>query len=543
MLRKSVLILAVAALAPAATAPDASRQAIAYICGAEAAGGGSGPREVKREAGVGNSRLAIATANPEAQAWFDYGLQLADGFYHDDAKAAFARAVAADPQCAVCLWGEAWSRSDNMNVPASKEEADKAQALLARAEKVPAGERDKALIAALKLRYAPPKGETANSAYAKAMDAIAIAHPDAPELAVLAAHGWLLGAWFDENAGVERAIQLLDGVLERQPDHAGAIHFYIHATEFAGRAEVALPYAERLAQIAPMASHLVHMPSHTLFRVGRYEEAALRNAEALGVEARYRKAQNAPGALGGASYYNHNFSFGLGGAMMAGDGPLALRFAEHVPLAYPMSVPAQQRDYAIARSYVAYARFAPDRAMAIPEPAKEKTTIRLMRHYARGEAAAARGDAAAVREEARLMGELTVSGGPFDQSKNIQKVGRLVLEGREATLSGDLARAAKAYAAAADAQDDKMRDLMDPPPWWYPVRRSLAATLLAQGRYVHAAAEARRSLEAWPHDGLALRVLAEAEEKLGRADEARTLRAEAKLSYQGDVMKVPAALI
>lgn len=540
MLRKSLLILAVAAFAPAATAPDPSRQAIGYICGAEAAGGGSGPRELTIQPGVGNSRLAIATKSPEAQAWFDYGLQLADGFYHEDAKTAFAKAVALDPACAMCLWGEAWARSDNMNVPAPKEETEKAKALLAKAEKLPAGPRDRAMIAALKLRYEPPKGETANAAYAKAMDAVAMQHPDEPELAVIAAHGWLIGAWFDGKQGVERAVHLLDGVLERHPDHSGAIHFYIHATEFAGRADVAVPYAERLAALAPSASHLVHMPSHTLFRVGRYEEAALRNAQALGVEARYRKALNAPGPLGGAGYYNHNFSFGLGGAMMAGDGALALRFAEHAPLAYPMSAPTEQRDNAIARTYLAYARFAPDKAMEIAEPPKEKTVVRLMRHYARGEAAAARGDAAAVRAEAKALGELDVTGTP---TKNLQQVAKLVLEGREATLSGDLVRAARAYAAAADAQDSKMRDMMDPPPWWYPVRRSLAATLLAQGRYVHAAAEARRSLKEWPHDGLALRVLAEAEAKLGQADEAKDHLARAKKAYLGDVEKMPLALI
>jgi hypothetical protein len=95
VLRKSLTILAMAAVTPAATAVDPSRQAISYICGAEQAGGGSGPREVKRQEGVGNSRLTIATSNPEAQAWFDYGLQMADGFYHEDAKTAFASSALA----------------------------------------------------------------------------------------------------------------------------------------------------------------------------------------------------------------------------------------------------------------------------------------------------------------------------------------------------------------------------------------------------------------------------------------------------------------
>jgi tetratricopeptide (TPR) repeat protein len=542
VLRKSLMVLAMAAVTPAATAVDPSRQAISYICGAEQTGGGSGPREVKRQEGVGNSRLAIATSNPDAQAWFDYGLQLADGFYHEDAKTAFAKAVELDPACAVCLWGEAWSRSDNLNIPASKDEQEKAKALLAKADKVAANasERDRALIAALKARYEPPKGKSADQAYSEAMDAIAVRYPDEPELAVIAAQGWMMPARRNDRSGIERAIQLLDGVLKRQPDHAGAIHFYIHATEFAGRAAVALPYAQKLPQIAPTASHLVHMPAHTLFRVGRYEEAALLNAQALGVEARYRKVQNAAGPLGGALYYFHNFSFGLGGAMMSGDGDLAVRFAEHAPLAFPMTLSADQRDNAIARSYVAFGRYEPAKAMAIPEPAKDKAAQRLFRHYARGEAAAARGDVSLLRAEQKAAAELDAKG---SQLENMQTMVSHVLEGREAMLTGDLRRAARAYSAAAELQDSRLRDMMDPPPWWYPVRRSLAAVLLAQGQYADAAAEARRSLAGWPHDGLALRVLAEAEGKLGHEAEARERLAEARKAYLGDLTRVPLGLI
>jgi tetratricopeptide (TPR) repeat protein len=282
------------------------------------------------------------------------------------------------------------------------------------------------------------------------------------------------------------------------------------------------------------------MPAHTLIRVGRYEDAALQNARALGVEARYRKALNAPGPLGGALYYTHNLTFGVAGAMMAGDGPLAVKFAEHAQRAYPQSLTPEQRDTAIGRSYMALGRFAPEQAMAIPEPGKERLILRLMRHYARGEAAAARGDAAAVRLEATAVDGLDMPAGP---QGNLKKVAVLVLKGRAAMLSGNPQGAVAAYGEATDLQQTLYRNLMDPPPWWYPARRSLAAALLASGQYADAAAESRRSLEEWPADGLALRVLADAEAKLGRADAATRLRAQAKAAYVGDVAAVPAALV
>ena len=70
-----------------------------------------------------------------------------------------------------------------------------------------------------------------------------------------------------------------------------------------------------------------------------------------------------------------------------------------------------------------------------------------------------------------------------------------------------------------------------------------AAVLLAQGQYADAAAEARRSLAGWPNDGLALRVLSEAEAKLGRTADAKAHLAEAKKAYLGDLDRIPAALI
>jgi tetratricopeptide (TPR) repeat protein len=125
----------------------------------------------------------------------------------------------------------------------------------------------------------------------------------------------------------------------------------------------------------------------------------------------------------------------------------------------------------------------------------------------------------------------------------MSRIARLVLEGRAGMLSGDVDDAVRAFSEAADLQDDKLRDLMDPPPWWYPVRRSLAAALLKQGRFPDAAAEARRSLAGWPNDALALRVLGEAERRSGRQADARRHRAQAQRAWQGDPNRLPLEMI
>jgi predicted Zn-dependent protease len=107
-----------------------------------------------------------------------------------------------------------------------------------------------------------------------------------------------------------------------------------------------------------------------------------------------------------------------------------------------------------------------------------------------------------------------------------------VLEGRIAMLEGRPADAARAFREAADAQD-KHDWGTDPPPWWYPVRRSLAAAELKLGRPADAAKEARASLKAWPQDGLALQVLAAAETAQGQTADAQRSEAERQKWWRG----------
>ena len=80
--------------------------------------------------------------------------------------------------------------------------------------------------------------------------------------------------------------QVLEGVLAANPSHEGAIHLYIHLLEAGTDAAAAEPYADKLARLAPGASHLVHMPSHTFMHTGRFEAAAAVNADATYVAPR-----------------------------------------------------------------------------------------------------------------------------------------------------------------------------------------------------------------------------------------------------------------
>ena len=200
------------------------------------------PKTPQILSGYGNGGFAITTKVPQAQAFFDNGMVLAHAFAHKAAIAAMAESVRLDPACAMCLWGQAWASGPTINFGKSESEiealakmADKA----AKLAKAAGTDRERALIHALQLRYKDGGGgKPGDLAFAKAMGALAAAYPLDDEVAIIAADAWLMTqAESDEewklNAGL--AMPLLETVLKRHPDSTGAIHFYIHATEMAGK--------------------------------------------------------------------------------------------------------------------------------------------------------------------------------------------------------------------------------------------------------------------------------------------------------------------
>jgi len=108
---------------------------------------------------------------------------------------------------------------------------------------------------------------------------------------------------------------------------------------------------------------------------------------------------------------------------------------------------------------------------------------------------------------------------------------------------GRFTDAAEAFEAGAAQQDTLLASTMDPPIWWYPIRRSAAAAWLEAGQFARAADVARASLKAWPDDALALLVLSRAEDAAGHTTDARHDDAAAIGNWEGDIAKVDIAVI
>lgn len=65
---------------------------------------------------LGDAHWAVATGNPLAQRFFDQGLRWMVGYNFKLALASFLQCETLDPGCAMCAWGEAMSRGQNLNV-------------------------------------------------------------------------------------------------------------------------------------------------------------------------------------------------------------------------------------------------------------------------------------------------------------------------------------------------------------------------------------------------------------------------------------------
>lgn len=489
-------------------------------------------------ADLGRHSYKITTGNPLAQRFFDQGLRLAYGFNHAESARAFRMAQKLDPNCAMCFWGEALVLGPNINMPMDPEANAPAVAASNKAVglKKRASPREQALIDALALRYSPdPTAERAklDAAYADAMRAVASRFPDDQDIGVLYAESLMdLSPWDYWEAGGARPkgrtaelVATLERVLKANPDHPGAIHYYIHTVEASTDPKRAEPYAERLGKLMPAAGHLVHMPSHIYYRVGRYKDSLAANKDAVAVDEAYIADQK-PSGIYPAAYYPHNVHFMLVSAQMAGDGDTVIAAADKLA---GLVSDDTARAFAIAQPvkvapYFAHAQFSrPEAILAIPRPGEGLPYVEGLWHYARGIAFVDKGNIDSARKEQQAIEQLNTSGG-FDDlaaagipAGDVLQIASHVMQARMAQANGKLDEAADNFTKAAELQDKLA--YMEPPYWYYPVRQSLGAVLLQKGDLDGAEQAFRASLVRAPNNGWALYGLTQVYRK--RGDEQR----------------------
>lgn len=282
----------------------------------------------------------------------------------------------------------------------------------------------------------------------------------------------------------------------------------------------------------PGAGHLVHMPSHIWYRLGRWRESLDANLQAAASDEALLK-QGGASLLYSEGYYAHNVHFVMASALMGGDGGTSIAAAEklstlvssrtqrEVPWTQPIA----------AAVFTAHARFStPEKVLSLQAPDPNFPLVRSAWHYARGVALArlgredeARAEASTIKAMAKTPEIITLPdlGVP---GPDILTIAAQVIEGRIAQAKGDHAQAATHFAEAAEIQEHL--PYMEPPFWHYPVHQSLGAALLQQGKMQEAEVAFRKALQSSPNNGWAAAGLlqaAEMQQDAGSAGEARAL--------------------
>jgi tetratricopeptide (TPR) repeat protein len=496
--------------------------------------------------GLGNYSKPITSDHPGVQRWFDQGLMLAYGFNHDAAERSFLKAAELDPECAMCWWGAALVLGPHVNSGMDPANNAKAWDRLQRAQKLGSGasEQERAYIQALAARYAekPPENRRPlDEAYATAMAGLVQKYPDDLDASTLHVESLMnLQPWDYWDAegrptgNTAQIVSQLESVIQRNADHAGALHLYVHAVEASNDPQRGVAAADRLRELIPGSGHLVHMPAHIYARVGRYHDAVIANQKAIAADDSYLAMCRPRPGVYPLGYVPHNHHFLWFAATMEGASAIAIdaakatgaRTSDPQLMRTPGFEAMQVFSLTPLFARVRFGRW--EEVTSTPQPEADLPYMVAMWHYAQG--------IAAVRQkkldEARRHHEALTAATRDPAIEKMKVWDRYsVIHGvriGERLLTAELAREQKDYTAAVAALNEAVAlesaiPYDEPPGWHAPVRQTLGAVLLQAGKPAEAQSVFLDELRRNPENGWSLYGLEQSLRAQGRKPEAKEI--------------------
>lgn len=464
----------------------------------------------------------ITFCSEAVQRYFNQGLRLFYGFDQTGAIRSFQGAAGIDPHCAMAYWGIALALGPTINTPLDPEREKLAHRAIEHARSLAGSvsKRERAYIEALTKRYlaSPTTDRQARDrAYADAMRTVAQRFPDDLDAATLFAaalmqlHPWEY--WTADGRPQPDTVEIittLEKVLQKNPNHIGAIHYYLHALESSPYPERALRFAQRLPRLALDISHLLHMPSHIYLRTGRYAEAVDSNRQAVEKDEHclHQPTQNQPCS---ATFYSHNLHALWAALTMDGRSAEALavarRLAEQVPHESARVMP-EMEPWAAMPLYtlVRFGRWT--EILNTPQPPPEVPFVTAIWHYARGMAFIATGHLDQAEQEKMSLETVAATLPPEriaierNTAIDLLRIASLVVTGEVTAKRKHLNKAVQSLQKAVHLQD-QLR-YAEPPSWYYPTRHSLGAILIEANQPVQAELVYREDLRRNPENGWTL---------------------------------------
>lgn len=452
--------------------------------------------------GLGKFTHPISSSNAEAQAYFNQGFQLMYAFDGPEAAKSFVEAEQRDPNCAICFWGEAWSRGPFLNGPMFPNQAPKAFAAIQKAVQLApnhASEVERALIQAMSKRYVQnydmAKRREQDAPYAEAMRLVYERFPDDLDVATLYGEALFLleprrGSRDIKNPNVQRIASVLEGVLAVDSRHVGACHFYIHLTEATTEPGKAEACADTIGNAVPGASHLNHMPSHTWNQLGRWGDSVRAN-----IQARISD-QKASVGEGFAIYPSHNLHMLIYAASMDAQGAVAIQAAKEY---------AQMTDSNMYQ-ILTLVRFGRSNEIAqVSKSSGEELMDKGVSEFGTGFAAVRQGNREAAQEHLKLLKQAAAENQDMFRI-NTERALLSILQGiLEAEVYRSENKPEQAMASLEEAV--KIEDTLiydEPEALPFSARHWLGSVLLQSKKYPQAERVYRDELKKHPHNAWSL---------------------------------------
>jgi len=510
---------------------------------------------------LGVHTFPVTTKSARAQLFMNQGMNLTYGFNHAEAGRAFAEAARLDPSCAMAYWGQALVLGPNINALMNPEDEARARELSEKAVSLKGGAspRERAYIDALALRYTGKADDRKanDAAFAKAMGDVAkqfVADLDAKAIyaeSLMDLRPW--NYWTRDGEPYAETTQIraaLEQVLAKNPNHPGALHYWVHLWEPTDTPERAEAEADRLLTVMPGAGHIVHMPAHIYMRVGRHADVVSSNQQAVKADEDYIAQCRAQG-LYPLGYYPHNIHFIWMGATATGQKQLALDAAHKVSASIPDealgTVPILQGFIVVP--YWAMVRFGQwSEILADKGPRFDTPFTRGAWRYARAMALTATnrlseaemelGQLKVIVEDPALKAQVTFS----------SNTGVAILRIAPEVVAGEIAAKRREWDAAIAHFDRAIRYedgliYQEPPDWHAPVRQNLGAVLLEAGRADEAETIYWEDLKRNPGNGWSLFGLLQALKAQGKTADSALIEQRFQKAWKDADIKLSASRI
>ncbi|MES2890363.1 MAG: hypothetical protein V4725_00075 [Bacteroidota bacterium] len=503
--------------------------------------------------GWGSYQWPIRSDSDSARLYFQQGISMYYSFHIIESMASFKKAATFDDQNAMIYWAQGLANGPNINdfetkiLPEAITLSQKAMALAGNCTP-----KEKALIAAMATRYAADssmKISVRNEQYTAAMKKAHEAFPKDGDVAALYAdammleHPWMY--WKHDGEPypwTNHLVDVLEDALERTPNHPGANHYYIHCTEASPNSMRALKSADRLSELLPSVSHMVHMPSHIYIRNGFYAKGMKVNEMSISGYESYKKLfpaveQNFPlylvhnlhmqaacGMLGAGYQYSASSALATRGSFDSSMMSIGMPFAGFIQYVYMTPVFNQVR----------YGKW--DSVIANQVLSTDYKYASLLEHWAKGLAKARLKQIKSAERELKYVQEnmvhpdLQIVLQPFNAPVDGARVAEKMLQGFIAEASGDFPAAIKAFEQAVVFEDAMIYN--EPKDWILPVRPYLGAVLIKAGQFAAAEKIFRQDLKDNPNNHWALKGLHTALQKQGKKQEAVTSKKALDKSLQ-----------